>query len=509
MSTTQYLTTLAIHHNGAVEVTEDFELPEYQPEIRRAAGVQCTVTRDSAFLEGNEIQISGCVLYTVLYLSGDGGMASAPLFSTWSAAVPLPEEGGIGVEDLHILADSENIVCRVTGPRKLNLSARVRLRCTALGESDCSAAGTREEQAGMVCRMEETPVARMKTCRQTGTVAGELTASDIPGTAAAPGEETSASAGTPVITCRGIVQISEARRVPEGLSVTGEAAVRFLVRGREGSYVTLRDKAPITAVIPCPGPLWENSREPEEVTAAGKCAALTVSAGEDGVIHWEMEYDLEGVLFGKNVSARAADGYSTTHEALPVFRQADSVAGGSCVRGQVTLTGEKALRGELERTENLQFLYGWGRGVFEKGEALPGGRMLLTGTAYCTALLTGNGDVTAEDIALPIRYECDGGMVNTDTVPDCRCSFSVWDVGGHLDGTVLHLHAEAGCEGIVLHRGPCSWLDSLTLQAPLPPARPAVILYTPAPGETLWDVQKRYRTDNIVETDGRFVVCRP
>ena len=164
--------------------------------------------------------------------------------------------------------------------------------------------------------------------------------------------------------------------------------------------------------------------------------------------------------------------------------------------------------------ENLQFLYGWGRGVFEKGELLPGGnRMLLTGTAYCTALLTGNGDVTAEEVSLPIRYECDFADLPESAesgTPDCRCSFTVWDVGGHLEGNVLHLHAEAGCGGIVLFASPCRWLSELTVDetAPLPKPKPAVVLYTPDPGETLWDVQKRYRTEDVTETEGKFVICK-
>ena len=492
MENRQYLSTLKINHMAAVEVAEDFEMPEYQPEIRRAAGVQCTVTRDNAFLEGSNIEVSGCVLYTVLYMSGEGGMASAPFFSTWTAKIPLPEEGGVGVEDLLMTAESENVVCRVTGPRKMNLSARVKLRCTALGESDCTVVSEPAGDPTITYKMEETPVARLKTCRYTGTVSGELS-------------------GTAVIACRGTVHISEVRRVPEGLSVTGEAAVRFLTRGEEGSYVTQRSRGTISEVIPCPKPLWgdtpaDSSAFREEVSAVGKCAALTVAEGEDGVIRWEMEYDLEGTLFGEGTSVIAADGYCAAYEDTPVFRQADSVSGGSCIRGQITLTGEKALRGD--DVGNLQFLYGWGRGVFEKGERLPGGRLLLTGSAHCTALLTGNGDVVAEDVILPIRYECamdDMGESSADGL-DCRCGFTVWDVGGHMDGTVLHLHVEAGCEGLILRRTSCTWLGSLTRREPLPKARPAVILYTPDPGETAWDVQKRYRTAAISEADGRYVV---
>lgn len=478
METRQYLTGIAMNHTAQTETAEDFELADYQPEVRRVAGVQCSVTRDSAFLEEGTLEVSGCVLYTVVYLGGEGGLSSVPLFSAWSAKIPIPEGAGIGVEDMHITCEGENVTCRVTGPRKLSLSARVKVRCMALGETDCST----EAAEGAVYRMEETPVVHLKTCRCTGTVAGE-------------------TGGGKVISCRGMVQITDARRTVEGIAVTGEAAVRFLVQGDGGNYVPVRSRMPIAETMPCPKMPEEAGNE--TITAGGKCAALTVTEGEDGVIRWEMEYDLEAALCGEGKSVRAADGYCTTHGDTPQFRQAESITGGRCIRGQVTLSGEKGLRTEDSR--NLQFLYGWGRGVFEKGEILPGGHLQLTGTAYCTALLTGNGDVLTEEAALPIRYECDMALPG-GYVPDCRCSFTIWDVGGHLEGETLHLHAEVGCDGIVLLSAPCRWLSGMEIGEPLPKPKPAVVLYTPDAGETMWDVQKRYRTDAVEEWEGKYVV---
>jgi len=485
----QYITGMKISHTAAAEVTEDFEMPEYRPEIRKAAGVQCTVTRDSAFLEEGTVEVSGCVLYTVLYLSGEGGLTSVPFYSTWQAKIPMPEEGGIGTEDLHITAEGENVTCRITGPRKLTLSARVKIRCTALGMVDCTAETDGGE--GIVLRREETPAVGMKTCRRTGTVSGEVT-------------------GGRVIFCRGSVQIGESRLTPEGIAVSGEAVVQMLTYGENGTYTPIRCRGAIREVIPCAGAAEAGKAE---TAAAGTCAALTVTEGEDGTISWEMEYDLEGVCLTESTAVHAADGYCTACEDTPVFRQSEAVTGGYPVKGRITLTGEKHLRGD--DAAGLQFLCGWGRGVFERGEALPGGRILLTGTAHCTVLLTGSGDIVTEEAALPIRYEYDPGQTGDAAVrwenggvPDCRCSFTVPEIGGHMEGTVLHLHAEAVCDGIVLCRQDTAWLQALNCHRdrPLPRVRPALILYTPDAGETPWDVQKRYRTENVTEREGRYVI---
>lgn len=462
------------------EVSEDFELPEYQPEVRRVAMVHASVTRDHAFLEDNSLAVSGCVLYTVLYLSGEGGLASAPFFSTWSVHVPLPEGVGISVEDVLLLPDCENVVCRVTGPRRLSLSARVKLSCTALGEIDCTTETSPDAQA--ILRQEEVSVVQMKTCHATGNVQGE-------------------TGGGKVITCRGSVQLMETRQTASGLEVHGEAVVRLLVLGDGGSYVPVRSRMPIHETIPTS---WDSQCA---ITVEGYPAALTVSE-EDGRIQWEMEYDLHGTMCAEGQNTLATDGYSTTYSDTPQYRELSCITMGRCFRGQVTLSGEKQLR-QVGETEHWQFLYGCGRGVLDR-VVQEDGRWQLMGTAQCTVLLTGEGDVVTEEVTLPLRYPLEGeGMSMEQSVPDCHMTISIWDVGGHIEGNTLYLHAEAGVSGVLLFPSERRYMTTLTIDKdrPLPPKQPAITLYTPMDTETVWDIQKRYRTTDVTETDtGRYIV---
>lgn len=474
------LSTLALSHTTETDVSEDFELPEYQAEVRRVVGVQCSVTRDTTFLEENTIEVSGCVLYTVVYLTGEGGLSSLPFYTTWETRLPLPEGQKVSVDALHLVCEGENAVCRVTGPRKLTLSARVKLHSLALGDTDCTTAAP----ADTVCRTEEMPVVRLHTCRGTGTVSGE-------------------TGGGKVITCQGHVQITEVRTAPEGLVVDGEASVRFLVQGDSGAYVPVRSRMPIHETLPCP------SVNSGYATAGGICAALTVTQEEDGRIRWEMEYDIEGTLCAETTASVTTDGYCTTHPYATHFREVQAMVRGRCIRGQVTLTGEKVCTHLPEGdNSNLQFLYGWGRGSFEKAELLQD-KLVLTGRAVCTVLLTGNGDIVTEEVTLPIRYEWELPVGEAPQLVS-RCAFGIWDVGGHMEGDTLHLHAEVGCTGVALVSVPCSYLEQLVPDesTPLPPARPSLTLYTPDPTETVWDVQKRYRTTAVQEVGGRYVIRR-
>ena len=117
------------------ETAEDFVLPDYMAEVQRIVGVTAGVTLDDAFLEGDFLEAEGSVLYTVLYQSSDKGLASAPLTSRYSCRLPLnrQEGDGFGVEDVVFQTGVENVVCRVSSPRKLSLSSKVRLQCFSLG----------------------------------------------------------------------------------------------------------------------------------------------------------------------------------------------------------------------------------------------------------------------------------------------------------------------------------------------------------------------------------------
>lgn len=55
-----------------VEVSEDFSLPDYVPEVRRVLGVVRDATADNGFRDGTTYLQEGNVCYTVFYLGEDG-----------------------------------------------------------------------------------------------------------------------------------------------------------------------------------------------------------------------------------------------------------------------------------------------------------------------------------------------------------------------------------------------------------------------------------------------------
>ena len=156
-----------------VEVSEDFSLPDYVPEVRRVLGVVRDATADNGFRDGATYLQEGNVCYTVFYLGEDGQVTSVPLSSAYSAKVPLPED--FAAEDGFVIVwDLENVSCRVTSPRRLSLSARLRMQSLAAGREDASCRRIGEHPEAMVLRRETVPNVRLSTARHTASAEGNL-----------------------------------------------------------------------------------------------------------------------------------------------------------------------------------------------------------------------------------------------------------------------------------------------------------------------------------------------
>lgn len=480
----------------AVDVTEDFSLPDYIPEVRRVVGVQSSATVDGKYLNGEELEADGSVRYTILYLGGDGGLSALPLTSAFDTkiAVKSAEGDSFGVEDLSLSASPETVTCRVTAPRRLTLGAKVRLRLFSQRMMDCSPQTTllleqqnpaggqnpsmptmaqptqtmAENTADSVRFLrEKTGCAVGKSLRYNGECGGELRERE----------------GTKVIAAKESLNLTEAKPTPDGIAVSGEARIAVLLLTPDGVYTTAKGRCAVEALVPC---------EEENVLAAaayGRCLLCEVETGEDGLITWNMEYDLDVDVILGGESEVSVDGYSPHFAGEEAYAEAQTLSLVRCVNGRLTVSGSKPVRG------GMQYAGGWGRAVFEKAERA-GGRLILTGSAWITALLCGDGDAISEECVIPVRYECDAnGDGQEDGELYGHCEITVCDTSGRCDGETLNVTAELGLNGVFLAEKPMRYLSGLTLDPASPVERPknVLTLCVPEPSESDWDMMKRYR----------------
>jgi len=451
-----------------VDVTEDFILPDYISEIRRVIGVQGNAAIDGKYLNGSELEADGAVTYNVLYLGGDGGLCAVPLTSSFEDKVPLKTEEGdrFGTDDIALSASAENVLCRVTAPRRVTLSCRVKMQVLSQKEIDCSEKTDPSELASSVrVKYEKADYAVVKSYRNTLECGGELRERE----------------GTKVISAQGSVIINETKTTPQGIAASGEGRISLLLLTPDGIYTTAKSRCAIDTLFPC------DTDHIHSAAAAGRCLMCEVETAEDGVIAWNMECDIDCDALTGGETRIAVDGYCTDYEDECVFSDYRATSPLKGLNGRLTLSASKTIR------TGMTYAGGFGRASFDKAE-LSEGKLVLSGNAAITAILCGNGEATAEECVVPVKYEC-----NADCPSSCEITgkweAAVCDVSGRCDGENLNLTAELALSGIFLAEQNVRPLTLIRIDSTRPTEhkRNIMKIYVPDGSETEWDVMKRYR----------------
>ena len=139
------------------DISEDIMLPDYYPEIRRVLCVRENMLPVAKFISGNKIDISGVVDYTLIYVSNDGMLCSAPLSAEYAFSVPLENVNDFELSEgvnimAHSTADSSTV--RVSGPRKLQIRSHVRSNVNAWGKMSCCESIEGIEDPASIQRLE-------------------------------------------------------------------------------------------------------------------------------------------------------------------------------------------------------------------------------------------------------------------------------------------------------------------------------------------------------------------
>lgn len=475
------LSVPALDVSFSSEAGEDVTLPDYYPEIRKVVGVFTKALPESKFLSGRVLETDGTVTASVLYLGEDGGLASAPVTTEYTAQTAVNTEE-LNMPGVQVESRVENVLCRVTGPRKLSLKYRLRHKLFAAGEVS-AAEKTGDTQGGRlspkdVLALEMHPKEIRTVITSVGSCSG--------GVSGAVRER----GGMKPVFCDGVIRITEARAGDGTVNVRGEGILCGLFYAPDGSYVSARAKAAIEETVPVPA-----LREGDHVRAFGRCvsASLSPDEGGNGEYHFEMEYELEAEgQRGVTVFA-SDDGYSTAAETELEFEQRDVYAPGVCRVSALSVSG-KSPASSREAAAGEYLLGVWADGVAEELE-ISHGRYILKGSCGVKAVKAGGGEVWAEEFSVPFRLECEGEEGEGEAL--WRCDVSVVEATGRVDGDRISVNLELCISLSVYRKGRVQYLSGIKVDKTVPKGDSDDFwrVYYPLPGERLWDVAKRYRAD--------------
>ena len=119
------------------EISGDFTLPDYQPEIKKLLRITANVLPASRYVGDRNAEFSGNVDYYVVYAGADNQIYCAPLTTEYKVDIPLDNADASELMNTtgYAVICSDNVSGRVTSPRKLSIKCRLRTRARVFGDA--------------------------------------------------------------------------------------------------------------------------------------------------------------------------------------------------------------------------------------------------------------------------------------------------------------------------------------------------------------------------------------
>ena len=96
------------------ELSSDFSLPDYQPEIKRLLRVRATVAPPDKYIGAGSAEFSGTVDYSIVYAGNDGALYCTTQTGEYSFNTPVEMSADIELGD-GLLCDVESVAEMATG----------------------------------------------------------------------------------------------------------------------------------------------------------------------------------------------------------------------------------------------------------------------------------------------------------------------------------------------------------------------------------------------------------
>ncbi len=456
------------------ELSEEFSLPDYQPEMKRLLRVKATVMPPDRYVGGGHAECAGTVEYAILYAGNDGCIYSTVQSGGYRMVMPveLPAEAETGA---NLLCDAaitaEQVSGRVVAPRRVSVKCRLRSKLGLYGARTVGCEPASREQLERLCGELE--------CAALYTGMGEelQLADEI---------LCEANRDLRVISAEGAVFLTECAAGSGCVQCGGELALRLLV-ARETEEGTESVSA-ITRRIPFRQTVDAEGAEVNcQACAEGFCRTLAVTV-EEGRILCEASVCLL-VRAARNVSVPyLRDVYSTGNAAEVSFGRLQLPRLLSAFNGNFTLnTTVPAEEAGIRREHKLVDLaatavsptWAWERG-----------RLRVNGTCRLCSILSDGEELGARESEIPFHYEAEIGR---EAPTSCEISVEVVSCRGKLDGERLGVDAELALAVRAYGESEIQAVKEIRIGEAMTHLGGDTLIYYPEKRDTLWSVAKHYR----------------
>lgn len=454
------------------ELTGDFTLPDYQPEIKRLLRISAAVLPPSKYVGSHEVDFEGSVDYYVLYTGSDNEIYCAPLSAEYK--INMPYEGDEERELLNINATAaivpDMISGRVTSPKKISIKCRLRTRGAVYGDVAVEDGFDKEDEDIEVLRGSN------ETTRLLWGTGDKLQVTDEMICDSREGE-------IRVICAEGNVLMSEVSAVTGGTACRGDLYLKLMISREDGTapYTVIR-KLPFSQTIAVDG------AEPGcSATAKGTVSDMSITV-EDGRVLMDIGLILESEVCKKESVGYVKDIYSTSRHTVCKYKKLQIPYPGTFYSGNFTF-GDSVTIEEAGLAPGAKIIDAIGNAYPEEYN-FEGDTCVVTGKAKFTLLTEKDEEYAINDTELPFRY----AIKISEEMKEITCDAKMISVRARADGERLGIDAEIGVCAYIRGVSDMQMLDAVSFEGDYAKEKGEYVICYPSSEDTLWSVAKRYGT---------------
>ena len=474
------------------EVTAEYNLPDYLPDVNRLLKVSARVVDHGSYLSGENAEYDGKLRFSVLYATGEGSLKEAEFETDYAGSMPVM--GLLADCDFEMDAAAGGVICRLQNPRKLIAKAKVTLTVTVMAPISTmpvvSGRLSAEEEAAMQSRIQAVNSVTVFTAEEVGTAISE----DLE-------LEASMPSIAEIVSVELDPLVTDIKTTEKSLSYKGEILTHILYLAKTENeeadapaaplYVTYHAKIPIAGEISSDRPM-----ERPVPTADVKIENLEYrtqenSFGESRTFELDFEYSVMAKIYENEENEITTDMYSTDYESASETEKL------SFETVLLSRDFNFSVRGTLPRDDkDFDSIVLTSAAASVDSMEKQGNKLIFSGNADVSAILhNGAGIYLSRSFTVPFRAETDASRVGEDfhAISDA----SVLTVSGRMDEDAVLCDLEILISYVLFEKHEETYIRTCNVYKDRPVSRAddtMLTLYYPTADDTLWDVAKKYST---------------
>ena len=472
---TQNLILIKNTNKMQYDISNDYTLPDYIPDVKRLVNTDTRVILHNVFINHNSIVYEGEVVYSAVLICEDECIRNVTYSEDFSVEVNNENADQLNCHECIV----DNSAIRLISSRKLNCKAKI------LTFSKQSVDVNTSPKLKDSTNTEEAPVFEKKYLGCEYMTVDEKSVNSLHASQDLELPKDSEEISS-VIYCKVDVIITEQKYIENKLYLKGDVSVSVLYESVNSCYVKTVIHLPFSDAVddiePFNGCLC--NIEVNDIRAA----VTNNSFGEMKKIELDYTYNIICRTYTAHLVEVIDDLYATDRDTECSYGRLDSLRFDSVIISNLSVENDFLLdEGEDVITDAID-CFCTVDGCHVSSEQ---GKVSLTGTLKCDLLLKSDG-YTNQSYTLPFKFEknienCISDPYNEYSVKIARCSVDI-------DKNKIFINVELIINIMLAERCEYRYVTAVETEGIAQADTTPMIIYYPDKNDSLWDVAKKFRS---------------